>query len=67
MLLDFMLFNISKVSDDEYDNFYFIPNDNGVWNYIIGFPDGNYLLQDSKKKIETYVKKNTKIITACNF
>lgn len=51
----------SKVSDDEYDNFYFIPNDNGVWNYIVGFSDGNYLLQDSKKKIETYVKKTPKL------
>ena len=57
----------SKVSDDEYDNFYFIPNDNGVGNCIVGFPDGNYLLQDSKKKIETYVKKTPKLSQLVTF
>lgn len=57
----------SKVSDDEYDNFYFIPNDNGVGNCIVGFPDGNYLLQDSKKKIETYVKKTPRLSQLVTF
>ena len=57
----------SKVSDDEYDNFYFIPNDNGVWNYIVGFPYDNYLLQDSKKKIEIYIKKTPKLSQLATF
>ena len=57
----------SKVSDDEYDNFYFIPNDNGVGNCIVSFPDGNYLLQDSKKKVETYVKKTPKLSQLVTF
>lgn len=57
----------SKVSDDEYDYFYFVPSDNEVRNYIVSFPDDNYLLQDSKNKIETYVKKTPKLSQLVTF